>query len=267
MVNKPTISICTIVKNEERQIADFLSNLINFADEIIIADTGSSDKTLDIIKNFSKKYNNIKLYEYKSEVVFHYGKAKNFSIQHATKDFLIILDADERLSNNFKTKIRDFLVDDNLKVVKIKRVDEIIPHLIDYPERIVKNNLGISYSTDERDMVHENLDYSKKVDIFEEPIWHQQRWNHYIYRPQRIFFQLELQVERTPKTKSLFGHILRGLWYFNFRFKKLYFKRKLYKDGNVGFKYAYMRALDAFLIEFFVGLKPSGDKKYWDNKK
>lgn len=261
--NKPTISICTIVKNEERQIMDFLSNLIDFADEIIIADTGSSDETLYIIESFIKKYDNIKLYKYESFRVFHYGKAKNFSLQQATKDFSIILDADERLSDNFKKKLRYYLTDTNSEVIKIKRVDEIISHLIDYPQRIIKNSLGILYSENKDSMVHENLDYTQKVDTFKEVVWHQQRWNHYIYRPQRILFQLELQIERTPKTKSLFGHILRGLWYFNFRFKKLYFKKRLYKDGKLGFKYSFMRALDAFLIEFFVGLRPNKNDKYW----
>ena len=82
-------------------------------------------------------------------------------------------------------------------------------------------------------------------------------------RPQRIFFQLELQIDRVPKTKSFFGHFVRGVWYFSFRFKKIYFTRKLYKDGALGFKYAFMRSLDAFLVELFAGLKPSEGVQCW----
>lgn len=264
--NLLSISICNIVKNEEKQISGFLSSLVDFADEIIVVDTGSADNTLNIVHDFTTKYKHISLYQYESAGFFHYGKAKNFSIQRATKDFIIILDTDERLSDSFKVKIKDFLADKSSNVFRIKRVDEIIPHLIDYPERIIRNNLGIFYSVDKRNMVHENLNYTKKIETFEEIVWHQQRWNHYIYRPQRILFQLELEIERTPKTKSFLGHIFRGVWYFNYRFKKLYFEKGLYKDGQRGFKYAFTRALDAFLTEFFVGLKSDKDHKYWESK-
>lgn len=265
--NNITISICNIVKNEEKQIEDFLSSLVDFADEIIIVDTGSSDKTIDIIDTFVHKYNNVKLYKYSNEGVFHYGAAKNFSISKATKDFVIILDTDERLSKGFKRDIRDFLKKKNPFVVKIKRVDDYVPNLIDYPERIVKNNKNIFYKINEEGMVHESLEHSYEPDIFNQTLWHCQKWNHYAQRPQRILFQLELQIERTPRTKSFFGHFIRGLWYFAYRFKKLYFKRKLYKDGKIGFKYSFMRAFDAFLIEFFVGLKHQGERKYWEDKK
>lgn len=261
-----SISICNIVKNEEKQIGSFLSSLVDFADEIIIVDTGSSDNTLNITNNFAAIHKHISLYQYESAGFFHYGKAKNFSIRRATKDFIIILDTDERLSDNFKAKIKDFLADSSANVFRIKRMDEIIPHLVDYPERIIRNHLGIFYSTDKQNMVHENLHYTHNVERFEEIIWHQQRRNHYIYRPQRILFQLEAEIERTPKTKSFLGHFFRGVWYFHYRFKKLYFKGRLYKDGKRGFKYAYMRALDAFLMEFFVGLKPGKDDKYWEDK-
>jgi glycosyltransferase involved in cell wall biosynthesis len=263
---KPTISICTIVKNEEKQIGDFLFSLLDFADEIVVVDTGSVDKTIEIIESYLKKYNNIKFFKYESEGVFHYGKAKNFSLKQATKDYFIILDADERLSADFQNKLKDFLEVKKSNVVKIKRIDECIEHLIDYPERIIKNGLGIFYKENEKGMVHEGFQYEGENIVFNEIVWHQQRENHYIYRPQRILFQLELQIERTPKTKSLFGHILRGIWYAQFRFKKLYFKRDLYKDGKLGFKYAFMRALDAFLIEFFVGLKPKDGYKCWKTK-
>ncbi|MBU1203298.1 glycosyltransferase family 2 protein [Patescibacteria group bacterium] len=264
---KISISVCNIVKNEEKQIGGFLSSLVNFADEIIIVDTGSTDNTLKIINSFMASHGNIKLYEYKLPGVFHYGKAKNYSISKATKDYIIILDTDERLSEDFKSKIRDYLLEHDNKVFRIKRVDESVTHLIDNPERILKNNCGILYCEQEKNRVHENLNYTgEEVEIFEEIVWHQQRWQHYIYRPQRIFPQLELQIERTPKTKSFFRHLIRGIWYFNYRFKKLYFKRKLYKDGKAGFKYAFIRAFDAFLIQFFVGLKPQDGQKYWKDE-
>lgn len=268
METKITLSVCTIVKNEEKQIKSFLSALDKFADEIILVDTGSSDKTIEIVEALASQNDHIKLKRFHTEGSFHYGKAKNFAINQATQDFIIILDADERLSASFKEGIRQFLGEKNPDVVTIRRFDEYVRHLSDLSERVIKNNKKIFYKTTEEGRIHETLDHSYPEVFFPEPVWHCQRWNHYLQRPQRTLFQLEIQIEGIEKTKSFVGHFFRGVWYFFFRFKKLYWGKGLYKDGAVGFKYAFMRAVDAFLVEFFVGLKPSRQKRiYWDNPK
>lgn len=263
---KPTISVCTIVKNERNRVSVFFDSLIDFADEIVIVDTGSTDDTLKVIEDyiFTHKDAPIRLIKYTVTGGFHYGIAKNFSIENAKSEYIIVLDADERITDTFKEKIHNFLIKEQPLVANVVRQDELLPHLIDYPERIIKKDSNIRYGVDNLAKVHEQLVYSVPVKCFNEKISHEQRWNHYVARPQRIFFQLELQVDRIPKTKSFFGHILRGVWYFGYRFKKIYFKRKLYKDGRLGFKYAFMRSLDAFLIQLFVGLKPSEEMRYWD---
>lgn len=266
MKSSPTISVCTIVKNESARIDDFLASLVDFVDEVVIVDTGSTDDTVMCIENFisARKSANIHFLKYVSTGGFHYGIAKNFSIDNATKDYVIVLDADERLGEEFKKNVRDYLAKERPFVVSVIRKDELLPHLVDYPERIIKRDSGIRYSFDELSRVHEQFAHTVQVKNFSGVVWHEQRWNHYIVRPQRIFFQLELQIDRVPKTKSFFGHILRGIWYFFYRFKKIYVTRKLYKDGALGFKYAFMRSLDAFLVELFVGLKPSTGVQYWE---
>ncbi|OHA80174.1 MAG: hypothetical protein A2747_00925 [Candidatus Yonathbacteria bacterium RIFCSPHIGHO2_01_FULL_44_41] len=265
MKQTPTISVCTIVKNERDRIDDFLASLVDFADEIVVVDTGSTDDTCACIENFISvhKSANIRFFKYTATGGFHYGVAKNFSIDKATKNYVIVLDADERLSDEFKQTVHSFLSDQNPNVANVVRKDELLPHLIDFPERIIRRDSGIRYGVDDLAKVHEQLVHTATVKSFPGVVWHEQRWNHYIMRPQRIFFQLELQIDRIPKTKSFFGHFLRGIWYFFYRFKKIYFTRKLYKDGVLGFKYAFMRAFDAFLVELFVGLKPSDGGQYW----
>lgn len=265
----PTISVCTIVKNERERIENFLASLVDFTDEIVIVDTGSTDDTVVCIENFisAHKSANIHLLKYIASGGFHYGIAKNFSIDSATKDYVIVLDVDERLSDEFKQTVRGFILDQKPIVANVIRKDELLPHLIDFPERIIKSDSGIRYGLDELSRVHEQLVHTVQAKSFSGVIFHEQRWNHYVVRPQRIFFQLELQVDRIPKTKSFFGHFLRGIWYFFYRFKKIYLVRKLYKDGTLGFKYAFMRSLDAFLVELFVGLKPSRGVKYRESKR
>ena len=51
----PTISLCMIVKNEEMHIARCLESTAELVDEIIVVDTGSVDRTVDIVSNYTSK--------------------------------------------------------------------------------------------------------------------------------------------------------------------------------------------------------------------
>ncbi len=87
-----SLSVCLIVKNEEKMIEECLLSVKDIADEIILVDTGSTDKTLEIAKKF-----NCKIIESKWQNDF--ALARNISIDHATSTHILIIDADERLIN------------------------------------------------------------------------------------------------------------------------------------------------------------------------
>jgi len=90
----PTISICMIVKNEEKNLLRLLPNITKFADELVIVDTGSIDKTVDIIKN----YGNIKLIESPwVDGKVNFAAARNISINNATMSYVWWIDADDDL--------------------------------------------------------------------------------------------------------------------------------------------------------------------------
>lgn len=82
------LSACVIVKNEEKVIGRWLKCMEKVAHEIIVVDTGSTDKTIEIVKN-----RNHKVYHYAWENDF--SKAKNYAIEQATGDWILFLDADE----------------------------------------------------------------------------------------------------------------------------------------------------------------------------
>lgn len=266
----PTISVCVLTNNEVAKVEDFIISVINFADEIIFVDRGSVDGTLDVINKFIKQNSEkIKLYHYDfdSKEGMHFGKAKNFAMEKATKDFIICLDADERLSDEFKMSICMFLIVEDPEVVSVVRVDELLVHLIERIDRIAKNGRGIFYGKTPGDKVHEKFSHNYQAKKFNPPIWHCQRETHWLQKPQQRLFLVALEVDRTQKTKSFFGHLLRGCWLFQFKFRKVYFKQSIYKDGWHGLKFAFMRGLHAFLVELFVGLKPAEGYKYWEDKK
>lgn len=102
------LSVPLIVKNEENRIKDCLDNL-TWAKEVILVDTGSTDKTLEIAKN----YPNVKIYSNwynnkfrfrvwfarKKKWLFCFDKARNYALSKCTQPYILILDADERIYN------------------------------------------------------------------------------------------------------------------------------------------------------------------------
>jgi len=98
----PTISLCMIAKNEESNLADCLNSAKGIADEIIIVDTGSTDRTKEIAKKFSAK-----IYDFKW--MDDFSAARNESLKHAAKDWVLVLDADEALDEEGKKAIRELV--------------------------------------------------------------------------------------------------------------------------------------------------------------
>ena len=92
-----SISVCMIVKNEEAVLARCLDSLKGIADEIIIVDTGSTDRTKEIAANYTDR-----IYDF---VWIHdFAAARNFAFSKATKDYIYSADADEVLEEADRKK-------------------------------------------------------------------------------------------------------------------------------------------------------------------
>lgn len=94
-----TISVCMIVKNEEAVLARALDCVKEFADEIIIVDTGSNDNTKDIAYKFTDKV-------YDFEWADDFALARNFAFSLASGDYLFWLDADDVITKENINKIK-----------------------------------------------------------------------------------------------------------------------------------------------------------------
>lgn len=89
-MTRPQISLVMIVRNESLRLAHCLESVKNQVDEIIIVDTGSSDDTLLIAKQYTEK-----VYSYPWNDDF--SSARNYALAQVTCDWVLSLDADEQL--------------------------------------------------------------------------------------------------------------------------------------------------------------------------
>lgn len=88
---KSTISVCMMVKNEEKRLPVALASVKDWVDEIIVVDTGSTDRTIEIAESFGAR-----IYHHPWEHDF--AKHRNQTIQYANGDWILILDADEEVA-------------------------------------------------------------------------------------------------------------------------------------------------------------------------
>ena len=101
-MKKQTISACIIAKDEEKLIGDCLESIADVADEMILVDTGSGDGTMALAKQYGAR-----IYEYAWDESF--ANARNRCMEEAKYDWILFLDADERLYAEDKEKLFAFL--------------------------------------------------------------------------------------------------------------------------------------------------------------
>ena len=94
-----TISLCMIVKDEEASLGNCLSSVKDIVDEIIVVDTGSSDATKEIARRFT---------DHVLDFIWvdDFSKARNYSFEHATMDYILWLDADDVLLEPDREKLK-----------------------------------------------------------------------------------------------------------------------------------------------------------------
>jgi glycosyltransferase involved in cell wall biosynthesis len=153
------LSLCMIVKDEEKYINSCLKSVKDFVDEMIIVDTGSTDRTVEICKSFGAK---IFTFPWNGS----FSDARNYGLERATGDWILWLDADERVDNADAHKLRESLEDDDL-ILSI--------HLINYfgenPDpnkafniahtRLFQNKKGFKFVNKIHEMLNANEVFTK----------------------------------------------------------------------------------------------------------
>lgn len=95
------LSAVVIVKNEEKMIEDCLSSL-KFCDEIVVVDDGSEDKTVELVKKYTDK-----VFQNNNQSQGYVEAVRKFAVSKATGDWVLIIDADERVSPELAKNISE----------------------------------------------------------------------------------------------------------------------------------------------------------------
>ncbi len=145
------LSLSMIVKNEERFLPGCLESIKDLVDEMIIVDTGSTDNTKGIARDFGAR-----IYDFKW--CDDFSAARNESLRNTTGDWILYLDADERIDKAFHSRIRRMIssgkVDAfllNLKS-KIGTGEDCQYHIVPYP-RLFRKIKGVHFVGE----VHEQI--------------------------------------------------------------------------------------------------------------
>lgn len=110
------ISLCMIVRDEEDNLGRCLDNIAHFMDEIIIIDTGSTDKTKEIAKQYTDKV-------YDFEWIHDFSAARNYSISKASNEYILVLDSDEYVQSIDIQEIKKLIEINPTKVGRIQRIN------------------------------------------------------------------------------------------------------------------------------------------------
>lgn len=215
------LSVCMIVKNEHDVLKRCLTCAEQIADEIIIVDTGSSDDTIKIASDFTKKV-------YKFKWVNDFSKARNYSFKKATCQYVMWLDADDVIEPEDIKKINQLkqnnFSDADVIMCKYNLIDITTQEisLFYYRERIVKNNKKFKF----KEAVHEAITPSGKIIYSDAAITHKKLKSNPRGRNLLIYEQRENAKQKfSPRAKFYYAREL----YFNQNYDKsiLWFKKFL----------------------------------------
>jgi len=242
MDKRYSLSVTIITKNEADRIERCLESVKDLADEIIVYDSGSTDKTLEIVRRYTDK---IRETDWAG-----YGKQKQRALEQATGDWVLAIDADEALDEELREYLAAFLCQDRGDVVAIRMPWAVMLYgkRLDHgrsaraPLRMVWRD-GASFTPAE---VHETMLHAPGKTVTADG-----RLLHFTHRDYGHGLQKNVEYawlgsqkyfQQGRRCNSLASALLRSVWTFFL----IYVLRGGFLDGAVGFLVAMNYAQNNF---------------------
>lgn len=197
-----TLSICLIVKDEEETLPRCLESVKDIADEIVIVDTGSRDKTAEVARRYTRNVYDFAWCE-------DFSAARNFSFSKAHGDFVMWLDADDVIDKCNAQKIFEIVQSGGFDVAMLKYAAACDkagnPTFVYFRERIFLRSLGWEW----QGAVHEAIEPRGNVKYFDACIYHKKTKINPPMRNLRIYQGLISGGKKlSPREKFYYGREL-----------------------------------------------------------
>jgi len=241
MHTRPTVAVLVITKNEERHIAECLDS-VKWADEIILVDAQSTDDTVSIAKHYTDR---IFIRPWPG-----FGLQKNFGMEQVVADWILILDADERVSVELAKEIQETLtmVSDGVAAFRVPRRNYFYGQWVrwggaypDYQIRLFRR--GKAQYNDVA--VHENLIVDGQIATLSAHFTHyteRQIVDH--FRKFNLYTTLAASEKGKSQQSVSWYHLVCNPFVIFF---KTYVIKKGYRDGTRGVIFAVFASMYTFV--------------------
>jgi glycosyltransferase involved in cell wall biosynthesis len=234
------ISVVVLTHNDEDKIVDCLETLA-FADELIVIDDKSVDRTIDLCAQFTETI-------FVREMHGNFSNQRNYALNLVHNNWILFIDSDERVNKNLKNEILKAVKDKNTQGYFLKRVDFMWGRKILHGEggsvkllRLAKKGSGKWHGK-----VHEEWKIEGVVKDLKEPLIHipHKSVREFINEVDEYSTLRALELKESGKKVNFLSIIL----YPVAKFLQNYFLRKGYKDKVPGFLYAMIMSFHSFLV-------------------
>ncbi|QPB43399.1 glycosyltransferase family 2 protein [Rodentibacter haemolyticus] len=240
----PTISVAMIVKDEGKDLSKCLETVKDWVDEIVILDSGSTDNTKTIALSYGAKF-------YENTDWPGFGKQRQLAQQYVTSDYVLWLDADERITPELRESIQ-LAIQKNTEntVYELPRVSEVfgrkIRHSGWYPDYVVRL-YRTAYAGYNDALVHEKVCYPKdtKVERLKGDLEHFTYKSIHHYLVKSAGYAKAWADQRQAKGKK--ATLLQGITHAISCFVKMYIIKAGFLDGKQGFLLAVLSAHSTFV--------------------
>lgn len=226
------LSVLIIARNEEKNIADCIKS-VDFADEIVVVDDFSTDKTVEIATSLGAKVA-------QRAMNGDWSGQQNFSLQQATHDWVLLIDADERITPKLAQEIQEKLADGKEYAYRIKRLNHFRRKLVrfgalhpDFVTRLLpKKDFHLT------GQVHPKLHYPYPEKKLKNPMLHYtyDNWDAYYRKFDQYTKLIAIRYKEENKKSVYFLRdiVLRPIW----AFFKVYIIHLGFLDGKLGWIFA-----------------------------
>lgn len=219
-----------IVKNEERCLKRCLDSVQNLVSEIIVVDTGSTDRTIEIAREYTNKI-------YHFQWTNNFAEARNYALQYATGDYILHLDADEYIGSHPESL--KVLLDKDYYFVRIR--NDLGSGFAEMHQfvRLFRNDSKLRYVG----ALHEQVDLEKvkdlQPDLIDAIIYHDGYLEHVVRDKVKLDRNMKIIMDEVEKHPNAFNFFNLGVQYSleNKHEKALEVFKKAYSMGR-NFSYA-----------------------------